>query len=61
MPKFNAFWALKRDVLYVEVKKWGADDAMKMVADMGTRGLLDDFRHLALDFGIWHSSTPEHW
>ena len=59
--KFNAFWDLKRDALYVEVKKWGADDAMKMVADMRTRGLLDDFRHLALDFDIWQSSTPEHW
>jgi hypothetical protein len=60
-PKFNAFWDLERDTLYVEVKKWGADDAMKMVADMRTRGLLNDFKHIALDFAVWQSSTPEHW
>lgn len=60
-PKFNAFWNLKQDTLYVEMRKWGADDAMMMIADMRTRGLLDDFKHLALDFGIWKSSRPEHW
>ena len=62
-PKFNAFWNLKKDALYVEVLTGvgGPDYAMKTFADMRTRGLLDDFMHIAFDFEIWKASRPEHW
>ena len=60
-PKFNAFWDLRRDALYVEMKRWGADNAMRHVADMRSRGLLNDFKNLALDFGMWQSTKYEHW
>ena len=60
-PKFDAFWNLDIDTIYLEVKKWGADDAIKMLSDMRKRGLLDCFKNLALDSDIWQSSNPEHW
>jgi hypothetical protein len=59
--KFNCYWNLEIDTLYIEVKRWGADEAMKQLWDMRTRGLLDGFRHLSLDCDIWSSSKPEHW
>jgi hypothetical protein len=59
--KFKAYWDLEHDSLYVPVKKWGGEKAMEQVADMRKRGLLDDFRKLALDVDVWDTVVPEHW
>lgn len=59
--KFKAYWNLERDYLYVEVKKWRGKEAMEQVSNMRKRGLLDEFKRLALDLRIWDTSVPEHW
>jgi hypothetical protein len=59
--RFNCYWNLEIGTLYIEVKRWGEDDAMRQLWDVRTRGLLDGFKHLALDCDIWRSSNPEHW
>ncbi|KAH6678226.1 hypothetical protein B0J14DRAFT_317586 [Halenospora varia] len=58
--KFKAYWNMKQDIPYVEVKRFGWMEAMEMVQDMRTKGLLDDFDKLALDVDIVKANEPEH-
>lgn len=59
--KFKAFWNMKADTPYVEVKRWRSKEAMEQVADMRKRGLWDGFKTVALDIDIWQTDKPEHW
>jgi hypothetical protein len=52
---------LKRDALYIEVKRWKADESMYQLVEMRKKGVLDGVKNLAVDSDIWQSSKPEHW
>jgi len=59
--KFQAYWNLKTDYIYMDVKRWGANDTQKQLADMKKRGLLNDFRNVALPTNILGGDTPKLW
>lgn len=52
--RFKAWWNLDIDTLYLEAREpAGPYDALYQLCNLRTRNLLDDFKHLALDWESW--------
>jgi hypothetical protein len=62
--RFNCYWNFDLDLLYIELPFLEQTDAAsKQLYDMWKRGLLDGFKHLAVDWAMWdiYPWPEEHW
>jgi hypothetical protein len=67
--RFHCYWNLKTDVPYIGRDKVGSDVALRnlveldesMLEDLRSEKLLDGFKSLALDCGLWGGEQLKKW
>jgi hypothetical protein len=59
---FKAYWNLEIDTLYLEHRApAGTGDCMQQLSNLRARGMLEGFKHLAVEWEVLKTMSLEHW